>query len=360
MRIGIDYLPAVTHWPGVGRGVRELVRALVRLADAPRLDLIEWGGVPRRVPADALGLEQARVARHVSRLPRRVLRAFPGLASGSRELERSLDLLQRAHPDWPPLRARRQVWSAAELPAPGTAAAHAAADLGRSGAHALAYSDAAARRLVEAHAFAPERVHRVPVGVDHWTRAAARVARPDPVVLVLGAVRAARRPLAVLDAFERLRAGGLAARLVYAGRRGDAAEALEAALDRSPERGAVELHYDVEEARLPDLVAAAAVLVHLERETWTPVTPLEAAAFGAALLLDPLPPFREALGDAAYWTDPTAGGAALAERLAEALEDGLDPERREARARRFETYTWERAARATLDVWETLLGAGPR
>ena len=31
LRVGLDYLPATTHWPGVGRYVREFVRALVRL-----------------------------------------------------------------------------------------------------------------------------------------------------------------------------------------------------------------------------------------------------------------------------------------------------------------------------------------
>jgi hypothetical protein len=30
-RIGLDWLPARAHWPGVGRYARELARALVRL-----------------------------------------------------------------------------------------------------------------------------------------------------------------------------------------------------------------------------------------------------------------------------------------------------------------------------------------
>ena len=172
VRIGIDYLPAVTHWPGVGRGVRELVRALVRLENAPSLDLLEWGGIPRRVPESALGLEHADVRRHVNRLPRRVLRSFPGLAPATRAVNGSLDLLHRAYPDWPPSGPKLQVWGAAELPAPGSPGALAASDLARRGAHAIAYSAAAAHGLVAVHGFVDDRVHRVPVGVDHWTRAA--------------------------------------------------------------------------------------------------------------------------------------------------------------------------------------------
>ena len=42
-RVGIDYLQAVSHAPGVGRYAREMVRALVRQANCPDLRLFEWG-----------------------------------------------------------------------------------------------------------------------------------------------------------------------------------------------------------------------------------------------------------------------------------------------------------------------------
>ena len=47
MRVGMDYLAAVTHPPGVGRYVRELVRAVVRLDERPALALFELGGGAR-------------------------------------------------------------------------------------------------------------------------------------------------------------------------------------------------------------------------------------------------------------------------------------------------------------------------
>ena len=55
-RIGLDYWPATTHAPGIGRYARELVRALVQRAEAPYLCLFDAGPGPRTVPEDALGL----------------------------------------------------------------------------------------------------------------------------------------------------------------------------------------------------------------------------------------------------------------------------------------------------------------
>ena len=54
MRVGIDYWTAPTHAPGVGRYVRELVRALARRPDAPELALLELGPGARGVPVEAV------------------------------------------------------------------------------------------------------------------------------------------------------------------------------------------------------------------------------------------------------------------------------------------------------------------
>ena len=86
MRIGIDYLPALVHPPGVGRYVRELVRALVQLEDRPDLGLFEVGAGERIVDPRSLGLTigDPRTQRVESHVPRRLLRLA---AVGSRPEE---------------------------------------------------------------------------------------------------------------------------------------------------------------------------------------------------------------------------------------------------------------------------------
>ena len=178
-----------------------------------------------------------------------------------------------------------------------------------------------------------------------------------PLVLALGRTDRARGPLALLAAFEHLRARGVEARLVWCGRPGDAAEELRVTWKRSRWRADLLWIESPIERDLPALVASAAVLVHLSRQEWTPVTPLEGAAFGAALLASPLPAFREALGDEPFWVegDPaTLAPDLLAEALEEALGSGLDARARQRRWTLAAPFTWARHAERTAGLWERI------
>jgi len=79
VRVGIDYLPAVTHAPGAGRYARELVRALLRLEDRPEIALYEVGRAERTVEERALGLpaDGRGLARLVSTRSRRLSEWIP-------------------------------------------------------------------------------------------------------------------------------------------------------------------------------------------------------------------------------------------------------------------------------------------
>ena len=59
--IALDYTAGPGHAPGVGRYVRELVRALVRLpeGDGLPLELLEVGRAPRPMEGAPLGLDDA-------------------------------------------------------------------------------------------------------------------------------------------------------------------------------------------------------------------------------------------------------------------------------------------------------------
>lgn len=365
MRIGLDYLPATTHWPGVGRYARELTRALVRLPEAPRLRLFEWGAERRTIGERALGLAQARRApvRFNARAPRRVLDALARFGLAADRCVGGLDLFHRMHLHGPPIARARCIWAAAELPRAGSREAEALrARLARLDG-VLAASATCAAELQREYGVEAARIHRVRTGCEHWRRELRELPpRDEPgTVIVLGALRAARRHAAILAAFERLHARARVGRMAWIGPRGDAAGELEQRIASSPARAAVECHAQPIEARMPELMARASLLVHLSEGEQTPVTPLEACSFGTPVLASPLPAFVEALGEAAHWASDEA--AADPEELARAMEAALASARDPAAcARRVElarAYDWEQNARATLAAYERCL-ASPR
>jgi len=365
VRIGLDYLPATTHWPGVGRYARELTRALVRLPEAPRLRLFEWGAERRTIGERALGLAQAHKApvRFSARAPRRALELLARAGLGADRCFGGLDLFQRMHLTGPPVARARCMWAAAELPDAGSRAADdLRARLARLDG-VLVASAACAAELEREYGVEPARIHRVRTGCEHWRRELRELpARAEPAsIVVLGALRAARQHAAILAAFELVHARGHAGRMHWVGPRGDAASELEQRLASSPARAAVEWHAQPIEARMPELMARASLLVHLSQGEQTPVTPLEAFSFGTPVLASRLPAFVEALGAHAHWVDEAASSdpTELARAMELALESARDPAACSRRVELAQGSSWEQNARATLAAYERCL-ASPR
>jgi glycosyltransferase involved in cell wall biosynthesis len=359
--VGLDLWPATTHAPGAGRYARELVRAVARLPAPPRLALLDVGPGPR-AHAAGLGLEQlpAGWRRVEADVPRRALGALAALGLAAERLLGGCALFHRVLPGEPPLGKLPRVQPLAELPPPGSAAERALTRGLEGPTDVVVFSSAARDEVLRRFALDGDRVHRLDVGCDHWLRDAQTSDAPagPPLVLVLGRVDAARGPLSLLAAFELLRARGQEARLVWCGRPGDTTAAWRAALERSPFRADVRWIEAPIERDLPALVASAAVLVHLAREEWTPVTLLEGAAFGAALLASPLPAFQEALGAAPRWVAGEPSSLApeqLCQALGDALASGLDAGARRDRRARAAPFTWARHAAATAALWDRIL-----
>ncbi len=360
--VAIDYLPAVTHAPGVGRYARELVRAVVRRHDAPPLVLCEIGATPRAVPEEALGLEACepgRVRRVQRRIPQRALDLGHKLVRlGVDDLCGRPKVFHRARPWLPPIRKAAIVLPLAELPAPDTAAERALAARAREAAAVIAFSEDYAQRAVQRLGVDPGRVHRTPVGAEHWVRDLGGPAGSTrPRIVVLGAMRRARRPLAALAGFEHLIASGVDAELVWVGRGDDAASAFQVAWSASPARERISWVDHPLEQDMPSTVGEAAVLLHLADDEGTAVTPLEACALGTAVAAERLPAFEEVLPPDTQWIERDPSSESIATALAAALGLGLDPERRATRARNAERHTWDACAAATIPVWRAVAGA---
>jgi glycosyltransferase involved in cell wall biosynthesis len=360
VRVGIDHHVARTQAPGVGRYSRELVRALVRLDQCPELLLLDAGRGARSIGEPALGLADApRPPRVVSsRLPRRLFKVLHG--SADRALG-GVDLFHRMLPAWPPVARARQVLGVSELFEPGSqrdrelAAALAEAD-------ALVFSDATARALRARYGVPPQRIHRVPVGADHWLRDLP--ARPPPKLdppqlLVLGGLHPRRRPERVLRAVEALHGARRPVRLLFVAARNAHSEAfLRQHLAGSAAAELVLLDHAAGEGDMARILAASSCLVHLSAGEETAVTPLEGAAFDLPVVASRVPAFEEDLGEAAELVDPAAeeDPKALAGAIERALDGAADPARRAARAAAAARCTWAANAAATVAVYRRLCG----
>lgn len=372
LHVGFDYLPAVQHAPGVGRYVRELVRALARLEDGPRLALFEGGLGPRPLEGAPLGLADARVPvlRRRVRVPRRALGLLARCGLGADRLVGGPQVFHRVHAGHPPLSRAPSTLAIAELPRAGSPAERALGDAARAAAGVFVFDATYGARLAARFDLDAARVHCVPVGAEHWARDLAALAQRDaldeplaprapPELVVLGALRASRAPLRVLAAFEALTRGGVEARLCFVGHAGDAEAPFRAALARSPARDAIEWSEAPRERDLPIVVGGATVLVHLAEDEGSAVTPLEAFRAGLAVVASDLPAFRAALGDAARYVAHGDDAARLAEQFAAAIAEGRDATGRAARRRIAAPYTWDASARAHLDAWRRILRVGP-
>jgi phosphatidylinositol alpha-mannosyltransferase len=90
----------------------------------------------------------------------------------------------------------------------------------------------------------------------------------------------------------------------------------------------------------------------------SPITPLEALTFGAAVVASDLPAFREVLattpGAFLMPSDAPDDPAELARAMQAAIESGVDQSAREQRMIQAQKYTWRANAEETLALWRAL------
>ncbi len=357
MKVGLDYFPAVTHAPGIGRYARELVRAMVRLPDCPELHLLDLGRGERTIGEPALGLADAphepRVVRSTQsrRMFSLLRRSADGLLGG-------VDLFHRTRAGWPPVARAKEILPIAEFPPDDAELAEAA----RSAAAVLVFSSNAAAEVERRYGVPADRIHRVPVGCDHWTRDLGGEMPPKkdpPQILVLGSLRERRRPGAVLRAVEELKRRRVPCQLLYVGgeRGGESEHFLRAELGESIARDLVLWNRQAKESDMAKILASSSLLVHLSEGEETAVTPLEAFSVGVPVVASRLPAFEEALGDLATLVDRDVeeDALALSERFEAAIASAADDAACAKRGALGAENTWEKNAAATVDVYRKII-----
>jgi len=349
VQVVLDWHPARTHAPGIGRYLRELTRALgaagscTEGVECRRLD---WGRAPQAdLPSGAHGAAGSLPVRRVA-LPRRLAGPCSHLGAGPLA-GTSAGLLHTARLDLWPRGERRVVLALSELP---TEPAHDSelARKARLAGAVVVFTPLWRERAARTLGVDLERVHALPVGCEHWRRGLLASPTRTQDVLVLGARRASPALSGLAQAALLLRVEGWRGQLVCAGRPGSADGTLRALDPASAWLRLVEPR----EVELPGLVASAGLLAYLQPDPGTPVTPLESLALGTPLACLKSAVLVEALGDAPVWVELSEAPDRLA--WSRALRAGLGSTPSVEARELVRKHDWASSARAHRRLWRML------
>jgi glycosyltransferase involved in cell wall biosynthesis len=220
---------------------------------------------------------------------------------------------------------------------------------------AIAVSEFTRQQVIAHLGMAPERVHVV----HHGVRGMGGVDRPgrteEPrqrVILNVGAIQKRKNIARLVEAFETVSADW---RLVLAGSAGYGSEEILARIARSPANGRISVPGYISSGELARWYAQCAIFAFPSLDEGFGMPVLEAMAAGAPVLTSNRSALPEVAGDAALLVDPENG-----EALGKALRDLTQFEdlRRDLASRgilRAQKFTWEKAVRATWDVYRQIL-----
>lgn len=174
----------------------------------------------------------------------------------------------------------------------------------------------------------------------------------QPFLLFVGTLQPRKNLHRVLQAFTRAVADGLPHDLVLAGQRGWLTEPLFRELDRAVTavRGRMHVTGYVDDADLPVLYNGADALVFPSLSEGFGLPALEAMACGVPVLASNTSSLPEVIGDAGLLVDPLD-----IEAIATGMRVIVDPTGprdtlRQRGLQRAALFSWQRAARATLDL----------
>jgi glycosyltransferase involved in cell wall biosynthesis len=239
----------------------------------------------------------------------------------------------------------------------------------RVAAHLLADSEATRQDLIRHYGADPNRITVVYPGLDPAFRP---IDDPDQLATVqsrygisseylihVGTLQPRKNLDRLLDAFDRIDNSQLTIdnsqfQLVLAGKSGWLAGDLVARARAMPDR--VRLLGHVDQQDLPALISGARALVMPSLYEGFGFPVLEAMACGTPVVASNVSSLPEVAGDAALLVDPHDTDA-LADALARILTDeGLRAELRRRGLQRARQFTWQRAARRTLTILESVAG----
>jgi glycosyltransferase involved in cell wall biosynthesis len=186
-------------------------------------------------------------------------------------------------------------------------------------------------------------------------RAAARYGLPADFVIFVGTLEPRKNVPTLLRAFRRLRDGEHDVHLAIVGRKGWLYDEVFATLTELKLSGQVHFLDNVSNDNLARLYNAARCLVLPSYYEGFGLPPLEAMACGTPVIVSDRASLPEVVGDAGLLVDPDHPEA-LSAALTRVLDDGdLGKSLRQRGLVRAGEFSWARAARETMAVYERVL-----
>lgn len=359
MKIGIDYRPALVNREGIGRAVREQVRAHAA-AGAPELALFGSTLAPARSGRATLGLgPSTRLSR--LRLPSRLWQPlYRTTGLGADRLLGPVELFHHTQPALLPISRAAQtatLWDCLwKDGGSGWIAPEVAERMARSAARCVERCERlqvpsrfVRDEVVDVLGAEPERVDLVPLGADHLLEVEPRALElpPRPFLLTVARVDPRKNHAAVLDALRILVARGRDLDWLVVGPPGHDCATFLSALESSPVADRVRWLGAVSDGELVTLYRACACFVFPSLGEGFGLPPLEAAAFGAPVVSSDRGSLAEVLPPTAAVVDPNEP-----EAIAQGIEACLDSARPEPL---HQVPTWTESARAQRDSWRRAL-----
>lgn len=226
-------------------------------------------------------------------------------------------------------------------------------------------SEVTRRALLERFAVDPDRLHVVHNGVDHvahhpldaiGAEYLASLGLPERFVLYAGALDVRKNVSLVLDACVALREAGKPVTLVLAGQSWFGSGPVERRVAALRAQGLDLRPVGFQPAEvLYALMERASAFVFPSRYEGFGLPPLEAMGFGTPAIISSAGALPEVCGPSAIQVDPD-DVEGLAQAMARLLENPDERRQRGEAAKAWaRTFTWARAARATVEVYERAL-----
>lgn len=222
------------------------------------------------------------------------------------------------------------------------------------------------RDIVAQYGLDPARVHVIyeaaapefrPVALDDLDRVRRRYSLPDCYAVHVGTIEPRKNLTRLVEALQRLRAVGLAIPLVVVGRKGWLYDAFFRRLEQLDVSDAVLFPGYVDDADLPAVYGAATLSVTPSLYEGAGLPVLEAMACGTPVVCSSTSSLPEMGGAAARYFDPLD-----VEAMADAIQavwtgPDLRADLRQRGLAQVAQFSWDRAARETLALYDRLLAS---
>lgn len=370
MRIGLDGIPLASLWTGIGHYTSELAHNLARIDPALEVELIS------PVPILATNAEEASELPFNLRVVETGTHLLWWLAGLPLYLRRaSLSIFHGTNYDVPLWGHATKVVTIHDLSLllhpethPGNLVSRARRRLplmARTATMIITATESVKQEICEHLKVAPSKVAVTPYAARHnfrplppeeATEIRKRLNVAEEFLLFVGTIEPRKNLITLVKALNEIRRStSLRPQLVIAGKEGWLSDELLSYIQQSGLADQIRFLGYVADRDLRALYSTCRMCIYPSLYEGFGLPPLEAMACGAPVITSRIPSIMETVGSAARLISPTG-----VEDLAAAIVELLGDENRrsqlaQAGIERAAEFTWEKTARATLDVYEEAL-----